>query len=404
MPILLLIVGINFIGVGALIPVLPYVVIELLGLPASVMTFLLASFAFAMFIANPILGRLSDHFGRRRVLVLSLCVSVAAHLWFAFSTDIYMLFAARIISGFASGSTGVIQAMIVERTKPRERAQYLGLLGAAVGVGFVAGPVIGGLLSDFGGGPAHQTPFMLASLFSLIALVMCRLLKPAPDAQRIPIDERRLARAGVIIGVLRSPLAPYAMVSLALNLSFAQVEASFVLVLRDYLGYGVREAGWFFAYFGVCLILVQAVLIRHIVALFGEVGSIALGGVLLLCGQILTVMAVLGFLPVEGFPLAKTIIATTALGFGFAITAPALSAASSNVASATAMGGSLGMIQGFGSLGQVVGLVIAGPFYDLGGSHIPFGFGAVISLGMVALTPLLVRTLVTGGKRGGGGG
>ena len=83
MPALLLIVGINFIGVGALIPVLPYTVIETLGLPASVMTMLLASFALAMFIANPILGRLSDHYGRRLVLFVSLAVSAAAHLWFA---------------------------------------------------------------------------------------------------------------------------------------------------------------------------------------------------------------------------------------------------------------------------------------------------------------------------------
>ena len=77
MPVLLLIVGINFIGVGALIPVLPYTVIETLGLPASVMTMLLASFALAMFIANPILGRLSDHYGRRLVLFVSLAVSLS---------------------------------------------------------------------------------------------------------------------------------------------------------------------------------------------------------------------------------------------------------------------------------------------------------------------------------------
>ena len=124
MPVLLLIVGVNFIGVGALIPVLPYTVIETLGLPASVMTMLLASFALAMFIANPILGRLSDHYGRRLVLFVSLGVSAAAHLWFALSSDILSMFAARIIAGFASGNTGVIQAMIADRTSAEKRAQY----------------------------------------------------------------------------------------------------------------------------------------------------------------------------------------------------------------------------------------------------------------------------------------
>ena len=90
---LLLVVFINFVGIGALIPVLPYTVIETLGLSATVMTLLLASFAFAMFLSNPVLGRLSDHVGRRRVLIVSLAVNVLAHIWFAMSTDIISMFA-----------------------------------------------------------------------------------------------------------------------------------------------------------------------------------------------------------------------------------------------------------------------------------------------------------------------
>ncbi|MCH2555144.1 MAG: MFS transporter [SAR116 cluster bacterium] len=117
MPVLLFIVGINFVGVGALIPVLPLTVIES-GYPASVMTLLLASYAFAMFIGNPVLGRLSDHFGRRLMLFGSLAVGAAAHAWFAFSGDIVTMFVARIVAGFAAGNTGVIQAMIADRTAP----------------------------------------------------------------------------------------------------------------------------------------------------------------------------------------------------------------------------------------------------------------------------------------------
>lgn len=120
MLILLLIVGINFVGVGALIPVLPLTVIEN-GYPASVMTLLLASYAFAMFVANPILGRLSDYYGRRLVLFISLAVGALAHLWFAFSGDIVTMFLSRIIAGFAAGNTGVIQAMIADRSPPEKR-------------------------------------------------------------------------------------------------------------------------------------------------------------------------------------------------------------------------------------------------------------------------------------------
>ena len=390
MPVLLLIVGINFIGVGALIPVLPYTVIETLGLPASVMTMLLASFALAMFIANPILGRLSDHYGRRLVLFISLAVSAAAHLWFALSSDIWSMFAARIIAGFASGNTGVIQAMIADRTSAEKRAQYMGLLGAAIGVGFVAGPALGGLLSHVGSGPVHQAPFLLAAAFSLIALLMTLRLK-APPGGRLAPDQVEHGLQARIVMMMRSPLALYAAVALILNLAFAQVEASFVLVLRDYLGFGARETGWLFTYVGVCIVLVQAVLIRHIVKRVGEVGTMGLGSLLLIAGQALTVLAVVGLLPGGDYPLVQTVIATTAICFGFALASPALSSAASKIAGSSSRGGSLGIVQGFASLGQVIGLVAAGPFYDLGGTQYPFSFGVAVMIGLLVLLPWLAK-------------
>ena len=390
MPVLLLIVGVNFIGVGALIPVLPYTVIETLGLQASVMTMLLASFALAMFIANPILGRLSDHYGRRLVLFVSLGVSAAAHLWFALSSDILSMFAARIIAGFASGNTGVIQAMIADRTSAEKRAQYMGLLGAAIGVGFVAGPALGGLLSHVGSGPVHQAPFLLAAAFSLLALVMTLRLK-APPGGRLPPEQAEHGLQDRIFMLVRSPLALYAAVALILNLAFAQVEASFVLVLRDYLGFGARETGWLFTYVGVCIVLVQAVLIRHIVKRIGEVGTMGVGSLLLIAGQALTVLAVVGLLPGENYPLVQTVIATTAICFGFALASPALSSAASKIAGSSSRGGSLGVVQGFASLGQVIGLVVAGPFYDLGGTQYPFAFGVVVMIGLLLLLPWLAK-------------
>ena len=295
MPILLFIVGINFVGVGALIPALPYAVIETMGMPASAMTLLLASFAFAMFVANPILGRLSDHYGRRLVLFCSLGVSAVAHLWFAYSTDITSMFAARIISGLASGNIGVIQAMIADRTTPERRAQFMGLLGAAIGVGFVAGPAIGGLLSEFGGGPPFRAPFVLAAVMSLAALIMATRLK-APPGERIIPERHADGLKQRMRQLMSSPLAVYALASLALNLSFAQIEASFVLVLRNIWIFGIRQTGWLFAYIGVCMIIVQAGLMRHMVARFGEVGTVVIGGILLIIGQLITVLAVLGML------------------------------------------------------------------------------------------------------------
>jgi DHA1 family tetracycline resistance protein-like MFS transporter len=280
--------------------------------------------------------------------------------------------------------------MIADRTTDEKRAQYMGLLGAAIGVGFVAGPALGGLLSHIGSGPLHQAPFLLASGFSLLALVLTMRLKAPPGGRILP--EGEAAGLPVRMRVLvRSPLALYAIVALVLNLAFAQVEASFVLVLRDYLGFGARETGWLFTYIGVCIVVVQAVLIRHIVTRFGEVGAMGLGGVLLVGGQIITVLAVVGMLPGNDHPLFQTMVATTAICVGFAIASPALSSIASKVAGRSSRGGSLGVVQGFGSLGQVIGLVVAGPLYDLGGTSYPFSFGAVVMFAMLAILPFLVR-------------
>jgi MFS family permease len=138
-------------------------------------------------------------------------------------------------------------------------------------------------------------------------------------------------------------------------------------------------------------VIVQAGLIRHIVARFGEIGAMGIGGVLLISGQILTVLAVIGWLPGGSWPLAQTLIATTAICFGFGIASPALSSIASKIAGRSSRGGSLGVVQGFGSLGQVIGLVVAGPLYDLGGTSYPFSFGAVVMIGMLAILPFLVR-------------
>jgi Flp pilus assembly pilin Flp len=176
-----------------------------------------------------------------------------------------------------------------------------------------------------------------------------------------------------------------------LNLSFAQVEASFVLVLRDYLGFGAIETGWLFTYIGVCIIIVQAVLIKTVVSRFGEVTTTLIGASLLALGQIVTVLIVMGLFVGNAYPLAQTLLGTTAICFGFALSTPAITAAVSKIAGETMRGGSLGMIQGFGSLGQVIGLSVAGPLYDLGGSQFPFSFGAGVTLLLVCLVPYLRR-------------
>jgi MFS family permease len=300
------------------------------------------------------------------------------------------MFAARILAGLAAGNTGVIQAMIADRVDPQKRAKFMGLFGAAIGTGFVAGPALGGIFSGLGGGAPHQAPFILAAAFGMIALLLSlrigesAVYAPPQAVIRLPFFQRLLT-------VLKSPLALYAVAFFCLNLSFAQVEASYVLLLRDYLDFGARETGWLFTYIGVCIVMVQAGLINLAVRYFHEIGTTLFGSSLLWMGQMLTVLLSLGLLFGHEYPLAQIILVSTAVCFGFGFSNPSLSAAASNAAGKSTMGGALGAVQGFAALGQVGGLVLAGPLYQLGGAHYPFGFGGLVTTVLLAVLFLLRR-------------
>lgn len=380
---LLLITFVNFVGIGALIPVLPYTVIENLGYSETVMTALLASFALAMFIANPILGRLSDRTGRQPVLLVSLIIGTAAHLWFALSNDIISMFAARIIAGLSAGNIGVIQAIIADNSKPDERARIMGFLGAAIGSGFVLGPAIGGLLGGLGSGPVHQVPFLVAALFSFIAVCLALRLKLQRVATADTSDRQAFAVA--LKAMLSSPIGMFALAFFCLNLAFAQVEASYVLLVRDLLGFGPRETGWLFTYIGVCIILVQGGLIGRLTRAFGEMPIVVTGVSILAFGQLFTAVIAGGQTGGELIMFVLVLASTSFVCVGFALTNPTLSAASSHAARADQMGGALGLVQGFGSMGQVIGLSIAGPLYQAGTGQLSFGFGFVITLLLLAI-------------------
>ena len=378
---LLLITFVNFVGIGALIPILPYTVIENLGYSETVMTALLASFALAMFIANPILGRLSDKVGRQPVLLISLIIGTAAHLWFALSNDILSMFVARIIAGLSAGNIGVIQAIIADNSKPEARARIMGFLGAAIGSGFVLGPAIGGLLGGLGDGPVHQVPFLVAALFSFIAVCLAMRLKlqSVQSAIDSTTDSGRQGFFQLLKSMLSSPIGLFALAFFCLNLAFAQVEASYVLLVRDLLDFGPRQTGWLFTYIGVCIIIVQGGLIGKLTNAFGEMRVVVAGVTVLAAGQLVTTIIAGGASPFGNSLFLAILVSTSFVCVGFALTNPTLSAASSYAAHSGQIGGALGLVQGFGSMGQVIGLSIAGPLYQAGTGRLSFGFGFVVT-------------------------
>ena len=372
---LLLVVFVNFIGVGALIPILPYAVIDVAGGSETMMALLMASFAIAMFFGAPILGMISDRVGRRKVLIISVLISTIGHLIFALTTDLTIMFAARIFAGIGAGNIGVIQAIITDATKPEDRAKWMGMLGAFIGFGFVAGPALGGLLSGFGGA-VHMAPFLLASGLSFIGFILSvvnvKETVTRSESRRLPLSERwqNFKAAG---------LGSFALAAFLLNLSFAQIEVSFVLVLKDTLGFTSVNTGWFFTWIGVLIVVIQGGLIGPVSKKLTDIGTTLMGAAFLGTGQALTVIAVLTGFTFLSSPVGAALICTTIVCIGFAFSNPTLSSAASKKTRTGQIGGALGLVTGCGSLGQVMGLLLAGPLYEMGGGMLTFGVGAVVS-------------------------
>ena len=383
---LLLVVFVNFVGIGALIPVLPYAVIDVAGGSETLMAFLMASFSLAMFIGSPVLGALSDRLGRKRVLIGSIFVAAVAHAVFAFSTDLMMMFVARIVAGFAAGNLSVIMAIITDTTSQEERARWMGMLGAFVGLGFVAGPALGGLFSGVGG-EVHTAPFMLAAVLALTGgIISQRTVEESAHAtatEKIPFARRWNDFYG-------HGLIGFAIAMFLLNLGFAQVEVSFVLVLKDLLGYSSLDTGWIFTWIGLLIVVVQGGLIGPVSRWISDIGTALAGSLVLVLGQLATTIMIMMNFDAFGSSLISVLAVTALVCIGFAFTNPTLSSAASKRTSEGQIGGALGIVQGFGSLGQVGGLMVAGPIYEAYGGSFNFMAGGVISMGLSACILMII--------------
>src|SRR5665213_3003564 len=146
MPILFLIVFIDLLGFGLVIPLLPFYGLHF-GAGTTAVTWLLGVYSFAQLFSSPLLGRLSDRFGRKPILLLGLACSALSYLWLGLSDQLWMLFAARFFAGAGAGTVGAVFAYVADTTTPDKRAKGMGIIGAAFGLGFTLGPALGGLVS-----------------------------------------------------------------------------------------------------------------------------------------------------------------------------------------------------------------------------------------------------------------
>jgi MFS transporter, DHA1 family, tetracycline resistance protein len=382
MAILFLIVFIDLIGFGIIIPLLPYYGLRFAATPFEI-TLLMACYSLAQLVSAPLLGRLSDRIGRRPVLLLSLACAALSYAWLGAADALWMLFAARLMAGAGAGNIAAAQAYIADVTAPEARARGMGLIGAAFGLGFTLGPWIGGTIAgDAPGAAALARPAFVAAGFSalafLLVLALLRESRPAGAAGAAPVGRLAVLRQALA----RRGLRRLVLLLLATVAAFAAMETTFALWANETFGWGPLDVGRTFFYVGIVLAATQGfigVLSRRL----GERLLVVAGAAIIAVGLLSLPLAL---------SVPRILIVCGLLALGMGLLNPSLSSLVSRAAGKDERGGVMGIAQSASSLARVLGPAVAGPLFQFAGRNAPFLGGAlVMALVVAGAWPLLSR-------------
>jgi multidrug resistance protein len=368
--VLFLTVFIHLLGFGILLPILPYYA-KTYGAGGLVVGLLSASFSFCQFLFAPMWGRLSDRVGRRPILLGSLIVTSGSYVVFGFAHSLALLFVSRIVAGIAGATLSTAQTYIADTTTPEERTKGMGMIGAALGLGFTFGPAIGGALSHFG----YSMPAFASAAFALMAAVMAFFLLPEslrPEA-RAEAVARRHERPGLgtafAEAFARPRVRPVLLLYFLGTLCFAGLEATFALFGHDRYGLKASNVGYLLGYMGILAVLMQGGLVGRLVRVFGE-RALVRAGFLLLGGGMLAA----GGAP----PFAWLLVALAAVALGNGLSSPSLAGLVSIATAAGEQGSVLGVYQALGSLARTIGPFLGGLSFDVIGPTSPLWIGGTV--------------------------
>jgi multidrug resistance protein len=347
-------VFIDLLGFGIVIPVLPfYAEGTIFNATPRTVGFLFASYSIMQLIFSPILGRLSDKYGRRPVLLVSIIGTGVGFLILGFATTLWMLFVGRILDGITGGNISTAQAYIADITTKEDRAKGMGLLGAAFGLGFIFGPAIGGILSRWGVG----VPFLFAAGLCFANALLLYFTLPETVT---PDHPARVSAAGgrglsQLIKSLTQPRLGFVLtIYFLFVVAFSIMTTSFSLYTMFRFGYDAQHNGYLFAYVGLLAVIIQGGLIGRLVKRFGELPLIIVGA-LFFAGSLFAVPFV-G--PASGGLLAL-LIGGGIFSMGNSLATPSLTSLASKSVGPGEQGGVLGATQSVGSLARAVGPALA---------------------------------------------
>jgi len=367
---ILLIVLLDMAGLGLLSPVIPTIVG---GFRTDALTIglLQTMYSSAQFFSNPLLGAWSDRFGRRPILLTAFLGSAITYLVFGWAPALWVLFAGRLVDGLTGANIGTSQAYVADITSPEQRSRAMGLAGAALGVGFVVGPLIGYVLARLGYAPSTQV-FLAAglALFSM-ALAWWRLPESLTPDRRVTTPVRAADLnpfAPLRLAIARGPLRALLLATFLSNLAMAGLRSHFAYFAGVQLGLELSRIYGVMGFLGVMMIVAQGGLVRRAVERWGDSGTLLLG----------LGLSAAGFF---GLSLAASVaqvygmVAVLALGVGLSL--PTMASLVSQRAASFEQGAMLGAAQAAAALGQVIGPLWAGLTFDHVSPGAPFSSAAV---------------------------
>jgi MFS transporter, DHA1 family, tetracycline resistance protein len=340
-----LIVLIDMLGFALIVPLLAYFA-DSFGATAFQTGLLVASYAAMQMISAPILGRISDRFGRRPVFLISILGTFIGFLILAFANSLGMLFFSRILSGLTAGNISVAQAYIADITDEKNRARGMGMLGAAFGIGFILGPALGGTLSVYG----FDVPAFVAAGLCFINLLTVFFWLPESLTleRRAALTAQKKANVsfGALLAALQHPSAgPLLWVRVGFAVAFNSFQSVFALYTLNKFGLTAQQTGYILAYVGIVLVIMQGGLIGPLSARFKE-------------SSLLVTFIIFATLGLFGWAIAQTVPVMLAAMFPLAIGAGSFNAVINSAISKTVsheeVGGMLGFSAGLESATRVV--------------------------------------------------
>lgn len=371
----LLFISIFLVGMGfsIIMPVLPYYA-ESLGANAFQLGMLITVYAICQFIFAPIWGAYSDRMGRKPVLLIGVLGFAVTFILFGYATQLWMLYLIRIAGGILSCATmPTAMAYVGDSTSLEKRGQAMGLVGAAMGMGMIFGPAVGGLLSTI----SLSFPFVFAGLLALANAVSLWLWMPESLAveQRVV---RKIERASLLEGI-HSPFVVLFVVILFASIGESIHHGTFALFTEAKLSFTARDIGWAFTAAGVGSVLVQGLLVGRMINHWGEEKTASTGIILMGLSFVLFTFT---------FNIPSSIAFMVVFSAGVGLIRPSISAAVSKRTQGT-QGSAMGILQGYDSLGRSIGPALGGFMLDQG---LKLGYYTAIVVSFIALVVLLIGT------------